>query len=288
LLIRPNAAKPKLSLVTRADNELLNIAALVAREGGALAAKRRAEGVSVAASKSSEEDIVTLADREVETHIRSRLAELRPNDGFFGEEGARGSSESGLTWVVDPIDGTVNYLYGIPAWGVSVAVVEGDADPATWTALAGAVANASTGDLFSAALGLGATCNDRALSVSSSTDLATSLVSTGFAYSAEVRSHQGEMMHTILPRIRDIRRLGACSLDLCDLADGRVDAFFEQTLSPWDHAAGALIAREAGAVITGFPGEKESRRLLVAAGPGIHAELLTLLGEAGAGQLPGL
>jgi myo-inositol-1(or 4)-monophosphatase len=190
--------------------------------------------------------------------------------------------------VVDPIDGTVNYLYGIPAWGVSVAVVEGDPNPATWTALAGAVANASTGELFSAALGLGATCNDRVLAVSSTTNLATSLVSTGFAYSTEVRAHQGEMMHTILPRIRDIRRIGACSLDLCDLADGRVDAFFEQTLSPWDHAAGALIAREAGAIITGFPGEKESRGLLVAAGPGIHAELLTLLVEAGAGRLPGL
>jgi myo-inositol-1(or 4)-monophosphatase len=96
------------------------------------------------------------------------------------------------------------------------------------------------------------------------------------------------MMRTILPRIRDIRRIGACSLDLCDLADGRVDAYFEQTLSPWDHAAGALIAREAGAIITGFPGENESRGLLVAAAPGIHAALLSLILEAGAGQLPGL
>jgi myo-inositol-1(or 4)-monophosphatase len=189
---------------------------------------------------------------------------------------------------VDPIDGTVNYLYGIPAWGVSIAVVEGDPDPATWTALAGAVAKPSSGEIYSAARGLGADANGETLSVSSSQELATSLMATGFAYSSEVRAHQGTMLHTILPLVRDIRRMGACSLDLCDLARGRVDAYFEQTLSPWDHAAGALIAREAGAVITGFPGERESRSLLVAAGAGIHAELLTLLVEAGAGRLPGL
>jgi myo-inositol-1(or 4)-monophosphatase len=248
----------------------------------------RRAGVDVAGAKSSAVDIVTKADQATENLIRERLAECRPHDGVLGEEGSAVIGTSGLTWVVDPIDGTVNYLYGFPAWGVSIAVVEGDPKPATWTALAGAVANASTGELFTAAYGLGATCNDRALSVSSSTDLATSLVSTGFAYSTEVRAHQGEMMHTILPRVRDIRRIGACSLDLCDLADGRVDAYFEQTLSPWDHAAGALIAREAGAIITGFPGKPEGRDLLVAAGPGIHAELLTLLVEAGAGQLPGL
>jgi myo-inositol-1(or 4)-monophosphatase len=269
-------------------DELRDIASDIAREAGEFARTMRLSGVDIAGQKSSSVDIVTKADQATEKLIRERLAECRPHDAIFGEEGATTAGTSGLTWVVDPIDGTVNYLYGIPAWGVSVAVVEGDADPATWTALAGAVANASTGELFSAALGLGATCNDRALSVSSSTDLATSLVSTGFAYSSEVRAHQGNMMHTILPRVRDIRRIGACSLDLCDVADGRVDAFFEQTLSPWDHAAGALIAREAGAVITGFPGEKESRGLLVAAAPGIHAALLSLIVEAGAGQLPGL
>jgi myo-inositol-1(or 4)-monophosphatase len=236
---------------------------------------------------------VTETDVAVEKRIRSRIASAFPDHLFVGEEGTSAAisveeREGKWVWIVDPIDGTVNYLYGIPAWGVSIAVVEGEPDPATWTALAGAVANASTGELFSAAQGLGATCNDRVLSVSSTTDLATSLVSTGFAYSSEVRAHQGEMMKKILPRVRDIRRIGACSLDLCDLASGRVDAYFEQTLSPWDHAAGALIAREAGAVITGFPGERESRGLLVAAAPGIHAELLKLLVEAGAGRLPGL
>lgn len=273
---------------TGLPDELRDIASRVAREAGEFARTMRLSGVDIAGQKSSSVDIVTKADQATERLIRERLAALRPHDAVFGEEGATTSGTSGLTWVVDPIDGTVNYLYGIPAWGVSVAVVEGEPDPATWTTIAAAVANASTGELFSAARGRGATCNDRVLAVSSKTDLSTSLVSTGFAYSADVRAHQGEMMHTILPRVRDIRRMGACSLDLCDLADGRVDAFFEQTLSPWDHAAGALIAREAGATITGFPGKPEGRDLLVAAVPGIHAELLTLLIEAGADRLPGL
>ena len=269
-------------------DELRNLARTLAREAGDFALTMRRAGVDVAAHKSSAVDIVTKADQATEQLIRERLQALRPSDGVLGEEGSSVAGTSGLTWVVDPIDGTVNYLYGIPAWGVSIAVVEGDPDPATWTALAGAVANPSTGDVFSAARGLGATCNERPLAVSTPTDLAMSLVATGFAYSSEVRAHQGEMMHTILPRVRDIRRFGACSLDLCALADGRVDGYFEQTLSPWDHAAGALIAREAGAIITGFPGETEGRTLLVGASPGIHEELLALVIDAGAGQLPGL
>lgn len=268
--------------------ELREIARTLAREAGDFALNMRREGVDVAGSKSSAVDIVTKADQATEQLIRESLAAVRPNDGLLGEEGSSVVGTSGLTWVVDPIDGTVNYLYGIPAWGVSIAVVEGVPHPATWTTLAGAVANPSSGEVFSAAHGGGADVNGRALSVSSVTDLGMSLVATGFAYSAEVRAHQGTMMHTILPRVRDIRRIGACSLDLCDLADGRVDAFFEQTLSPWDHAAGALIAREAGAIITGFPGKPEGRDLLVAAGPGIQSELLTLIVEAGAGLLPGL
>jgi myo-inositol-1(or 4)-monophosphatase len=268
--------------------ELRDVARTLASEAGDFALNMRRAGVVVAGSKSSAVDIVTKADQATEQLIRERLAALRPNDGVLGEEGSSVAGTSGLTWVVDPIDGTVNYLYGIPAWGVSIAVVEGDPDPATWTALAGAVANPSSGEIYSAARGLGADANGETLSVSSSQELATSLVATGFAYSSEVRAHQGTMLHTILPLVRDIRRMGACSLDLCDLARGRVDAYFEQTLSPWDHAAGALIAREAGALITGFPGERESRGLLVAAGAGIHAELLQLLVEAGAGRLPGL
>ena len=268
--------------------ELREIARTLSREAGDFALKMRREGVDIEGSKSSAVDIVTKADQATEQLIRERLAAVRPNDGVLGEEGSSVAGTSGLTWVVDPIDGTVNYLYDIPAWGVSIAVVEGEPDPATWTTLAGAVANPSSGEVFSAAHGRGADANGRDLSVSLATELAMSLVATGFAYSAEVRAHQGTMLHTILPRVRDIRRAGACSLDLCALAAGRVDAYFEQTLSPWDHAAGALIAREAGAVITGFPGQPEGRSLLVAAVPAIHAALLELIIEAGAGLLPGL
>ena len=275
--IRPNAAKPKLSLVTRADNELVNIAARVAREGGALAVKRRAEGVSVAASKSSEEDIVTLADREVETHIRTLLAELRPNDGFFGEEGARGSSESGLTWVVDPIDGTVNYLYGIAFYGVSVAVVEGDPDPLTWTTVAGAVMNPILDELFTATNGGGAWLGNQRLQVNMDVPTHLALVGTGFAYSSDVRGVQADVLTRLLPQVRDIRRVGSCSVDLCSVAAGRMDAFFERELSPWDHAAGSLIVRESGGHVGGFDGKPASSEMLIAANPELFVALHNIL-----------
>ncbi|CAB4897912.1 MAG: inositol monophosphatase [Actinobacteria bacterium] len=268
--------------------ELRDIARTIAVEAGHFALTMRLSGVDIAGQKSSAVDIVTKADQATERLIRERLATLRPHDGVLGEEGAATVGTSGLTWVVDPIDGTVNYLYGLPAWAVSIGVVEGDPDPATWTGLAGAVVNASSGEVFSAARGLGATCNDRAMSVTAANDLATSLIATGFAYSAETRAYQGTMMATILPRIRDIRREGASSLDLCAVAAGRVDAYFEQTISPWDHAAGALIAREAGALVGGFPGTSEGRDLLVAAGPGLYSQLVDLILESGATDLPGL
>ena len=259
--------------MTNAVKELQSIAADIAREGGELAARRRAEGVSVAASKSSDEDIVTFADREVETFIREKLNDLRPNDGFFGEEGARDTSSSGLTWVVDPIDGTVNYLYQIGFYGVSVAVVEGDPDPRTWTALAGAVMSPVAGELFTATNGGGAYVNDRPIHVNAHVPLNLALVGTGFAYSAEVRGEQADVLTRLLPRARDIRRLGSCSVDLCSVAAGRLDAFFERNLSPWDFAAGALIVREAGGVVGGFDGDPATSEMLIAAHPSLFQSL---------------
>ena len=253
--------------MTRADVELLSLASTLAREGGALAATRRAEGVSVAASKSSDEDIVTLADREVETFIRQRIADLRPDDGFFGEEGNRGASVSGLTWVVDPIDGTVNYLYGVAFYGVSVAVVEGDPDPLTWTTVAGAVINPILDELFTATNGGGAWLGNTRLQVNTDVPTHLALVGTGFSYSAQVRAIQADVLTRLLPQVRDIRRLGSCSIDLCSLAAGRLDAYFERELAPWDHAAGALIAREAGARVGGFDGKPASSEMLIAANP---------------------
>jgi myo-inositol-1(or 4)-monophosphatase len=263
--------------MTSATKELLAIAADIAREGGALAARLRAEGVSVAASKSSDEDIVTFADREVETFIRERLSSLRPNDGFFGEEGARDASSSGLTWVVDPIDGTVNYLYQVAFYGVSVGVVEGDPDPRTWTALAGAVMNPIAGELFTASNGAGAFLNDKPIHVNANVPLHLTLVGTGFAYSADVRREQAEVVTRLIPQVRDIRRLGACSIDLCSLAAGRIDAYFERELSPWDYAAGGLIAREAGARVEGFDGDPATSEMLIAAHPSVFTNLHDLI-----------
>jgi myo-inositol-1(or 4)-monophosphatase len=257
--------------------DLLSLAREIAVDAGALIVRRRAEGVTVAASKSSPEDVVTFADREAEDFIRARLAEARPGDGFFGEESAATPSTTGITWVVDPIDGTVNYLYGIPAYAVSIAAVAGDPDPATWTALAGCVVNPELGEVFTASAGGGAFLGEQPLSVNTDVALTQALVGTGFAYSAELRVKQGVFITGLLGRVRDIRRAGSAALDLCSVAAGRLDAYVERGLNPWDHAAGALIAREAGAFVGGFEESAESAVLTFAADPALAAELKPLV-----------
>ncbi len=253
--------------------ELLEIARSIAVEAGELAKKRRAEGVEVAASKSSAVDIVTFADRETENLIRARLHELRPDDGFFGEESAAASGTSGLTWVVDPIDGTVNFLYGIPQYAVSIAVVEGEADPTSWTALAGVVFNPASGELFSATADGGAFLGDQPIHVAPAVELSQALVSTGFSYRTEIRREQGALIAGLIPQVRDIRRMGSAALDLCAVACGRVNAHFERELNPWDHAAGALIAQEAGAHVSGLAGKRATREFTLAAEPSVAAAL---------------
>jgi len=262
-------------------SDLLEIARTIALEAGSLAAKRKAEGVEVVDRKSSSVDIVTAADRETEALIRSRLAELRPDDGFFGEESSAEVGTSGLTWIVDPIDGTVNFLYGIPHYAVSIAVVEGDPDPLSWRALAGCVVNPAIGEVYTASAGGGAYLGDRRLEAPASVDLSQALIATGFAYSAEERARQGAVIAALLPKVRDIRRMGTASLDLCAVATGRANAYYERTLSPWDHAAGALIAREAGAIVKGLGDAAPSRDFILAAAPGLAEVLeaeLTALG----------
>jgi myo-inositol-1(or 4)-monophosphatase len=253
--------------------ELLEIAATVARRAAAFALQRRRDGVEIAASKSSLSDIVTRADRETEQLIRDALAAARPRDGFLGEESGGGSSDSGLTWVVDPIDGTVNYFYDIPAWAVSIAVVEGDPDPATWRTLAGAVVNPVLGEVFTAYDGGGARLNGEPIHVNEGVQLPLALVGTGFGYDAEVRRRQAALVGELIGEVRDIRRIGAASLDLCGVAAGRLDAYFERGLNPWDHAAGALIAREAGARVSGLGGGPADHRLIVAAAPDLSDQL---------------
>jgi myo-inositol-1(or 4)-monophosphatase len=254
-------------------DELLTLARETAVRAGALAHRRRVEGVEIADHKSSPVDVVTLADRETETLIRSMLSDARPDDGFLGEEGGAGRSSSGLTWVVDPIDGTVNYLYGIPHWAVSIAVVEGEPDPLTWRVLAGCVTNPVTGEIYTATDAEGAFSGNQQLRVAEPASLAQSLIGTGFSYDSQTRARQGAVVAGLLPLVRDIRRFGAASLDLCAVATGRLNGYFERGLKPWDHAAASLVAREAGAAVTGLDGAPASGDFLLAAPP----ELLSAL-----------
>jgi myo-inositol-1(or 4)-monophosphatase len=260
-----------------APTDLLTLARETAVTAGALAKLRRSEGVEVAASKSAPEDIVTHADRETEALIRRMLADARPDDGFYGEESAATTGTSGLTWVVDPIDGTVNFLYGIPSYAVSIAVVEGDPDPTTWTALAGAVFNPAADELFTASAGGGSFLGDRPLQVNSGVPLSLALAGTGFGYNAARRQRQAQVVTGLVSQVRDIRRIGSAALDLCAVAAGRLDLYYERGLNPWDHAAGALVAREAGARVGAFNGDRESADLLIAAAPDLYDTLEPVL-----------
>ena len=233
--------------------DLLDLATRIAREAGELAHRRRQEGVTVAATKSAAADIVTAADREVEAFIRAELAEARPGDGFFGEESGAEEGTSGITWVVDPIDGTVNYAYGIPAWAISIAAVEGPAETSAWTALAGVVFNPVTGEMFRAVRDGGAWLGDERLSVSEVGE-AGGLVATGFGYDTETHAPALAQLARVMPIARDVRRIGAASLDLASVAAGRIDAYYERGTHPWDHAAGALLVQEAGGRLGGAPG----------------------------------
>jgi myo-inositol-1(or 4)-monophosphatase len=264
-----------------ASTELLDLARKTAITAGALILRRRQEGVEVAASKSAPEDIVTFADQESEELIRTLLAHARPNDGFFGEEGAATSGSSGLTWVVDPIDGTVNYLYGIPAYAVSIAVVEGEADPNTWRALAATVFNPATDEVYTARERGGAYLGSRRLAVKTGTPLSLALIGTGFSYDSERRTKQADAVSHLISRVRDIRRIGSAALDLCHVASGQLDAYYEKGLKPWDHAAGVLVAAEAGARVAGLHGVPASRALTIAAEPGLFDQLEPVLDELG-------
>jgi myo-inositol-1(or 4)-monophosphatase len=262
-------------------DDLLAIARSTAVTAGRLAHRRRVDGVEVADHKSSPVDVVTAADRETEALIRSLLADARPDDGFLGEEGAADAGTSGLTWVVDPIDGTVNYLYGIPHWAVSIALVEGEPDPTTWRALVGCVVNPVSGEIYTATAGGGAFSGDQQLHVAEPVSLDQALIGTGFGYDARVRAEQGAVVAALLPRVRDIRRFGSAALDVCAVATRRLNGYFERGLQPWDHAAAALVATEAGAIVAGRDGAPASHELLVAAPAGLARNLEKTLVELG-------
>lgn len=255
-------------------DDLLALAVEAALAGGALIRDERPRDLGVAVTKSSPTDVVTVMDQACERLLRDRLLGARPGDGLLGEEGASEPSTSGLTWVVDPIDGTVNYLYGIPEYAVSIAAVTGDpTDDEGHQVVAGCVHNPMSGQVFTATLGGGAHVDGVALACNDLDDLSQALLATGFGYQARRRAHQARVIATLLPQVRDIRRMGSGALDLCQVASGRVDAYLERGLHPWDHAAGALIAREAGALVTGLGSAAAGSDLIVAAGPRLHALL---------------
>ncbi|NIZ92121.1 inositol monophosphatase [Kineosporiaceae bacterium B12] len=263
--------------------ELLALAERTAREAGALIHDGRPSRVEVAATKSSPTDVVTAMDTASEALILERLTAARPQDGFLGEETGHRAGTSGLTWVVDPIDGTVNYLYGIRAYAVSIALVldpvrgASEPDPASWQPLVGCVHDPAGAETWTAVRGGGAHLDGRALHAEDGPELAGALVATGFGYDAARRAEQAAVVARLLPRVRDLRRIGTASLDLCAVAAGRVDAYYERGLKPWDFAAALLVATEAGAVVTGFTGGAPGGEGLLAAGPALHPEVLAAL-----------
>ncbi|MGL5927810.1 MAG: inositol monophosphatase family protein, partial [Dermatophilaceae bacterium] len=236
------------------------------------------------AVKSTRTDPVTEMDRRSQQLLVDLLTEQRPTDGVLGEEGGGVTGTSGVTWVLDPIDGTVNYLYGFPGYAVSVAAVVGD--PATegaWITVAGAVHDPVRGETFHAHLGGGARLTNRhgtsSLRTSARTDLGLALVATGFGYAAAVRERQARCLVDVIGRVRDIRRAGSAALDLCAVAAGRVDGYYESGLNIWDRAAAQLVVREAGGIVGGASGDEPERLLTWAATPGIASALSALVRE---------
>jgi myo-inositol-1(or 4)-monophosphatase len=279
------------------DNaELLEIAVQAARMAGGLLLERVCAGHErEVSSKSTPTDLVSEADLASERAIRALLSEQRPQDGFVGEEGGSEDGTSGLDWVVDPLDGTVNFLFGIPQWCVSVAVRDG-----AGSTLAGAVYDPNRGELFTATrdgparLSGGGSVDDSGVPVagtvgsgdagaielrgSARAELATAMVATGLAYDARVRAAQAKVLARAIPRVRDIRRCGSAALDLCWTAVGRFDAYFERTVKPWDIAAGALICERVGLQVLDLPEHEDLPYGILAAPEAIAGQLLELVG----------
>ncbi|WP_029151284.1 inositol monophosphatase family protein [Microbacterium indicum] len=262
------------------ETELRDLAREIAIEAGALAHRRRREGVTIAERKSSLADIVTEADREVELLVRERIAAARPDDGVLGEEGGTERGSSDVLWVVDPIDGTVNYAQGMPSWGVSIAAVTGGESLSAWTALAGVVRAPALGETYAAARGEGSVVEvdgtTSRLAVAAEHP-AGALLATGFGY--DPRTHAGdiETVRRVMPIARDVRRIGAASVDLAYVAAGRLDGYFERGLKPWDVAAGALIVEEAAGAVRELPADAFGRIMTIAGSAGLVDEIAGLV-----------
>lgn len=254
-------------------DHLGELALQAAREAASLIEQMRRAGVRVAATKSSASDIVTEADRASEELVRRIVLTRRPHDSFRGEEGDDIVGSSGVRWIVDPVDGTVNYAHGVPQYAVSIAAeVDGVVE-------VGVVLNAATGRCYRAIRGRGAFRDDEPIAVAVPRDWPTALVGTGFSYDRDRRQRQAGLVATLLPEIGDVRRLGSCALDLCAVADGSLDGYVEDHIGgAWDYAAGALIASEAGArVVTSVA----DGTLVIAAPAGAFEDFLALLRRCG-------
>jgi myo-inositol-1(or 4)-monophosphatase len=285
----------------RADRrELLDLAVSIALEAGEvlrrhLSAARPTQMVTDSVrTKSSHTDLVTAADHASEATILSRLRAARPDDAVLAEESGRQDGTSGYMWIVDPLDGTINFVYGFPVFAVSIAVMgpagderSGNGGPTIKT-LAGVVHDPLRGETFSAIADSGAWRDGEALVIGPAPSIGDSLIATGFSYDSGRRRSQADLLTHVLPVVRDIRRAGAAAIDLCWVAAGRLDGMFEAGLAPWDVAAGSLIVTEAGGTVEEVPGllGSDGGPTLVATAPGLHAALRALLESAGTSTPP--
>jgi myo-inositol-1(or 4)-monophosphatase len=250
--------------------ELLGLAQKAAHEAGRLVRSAPIHSLAMT-TKSSPTDLVSEMDRASEKLIREIILSARPDDGLIGEEGTSKASGSGLSWLVDPIDGTANYLRGLPNYSISIAAISEEG------AIVGVVYDPTLDETFTAIQRHGAALNGNPITCST-TSLAEAIIGTGFSYSSAQRARQAKVLLSLLPAIGDIRRPGSAAISLCWVACGRLDAFFETGLKPWDFAAGTLIALEAGADIRGAEMDRTHRELVVASAPSITAGLSRILG----------
>ena len=257
-------------------DELLALATDVATRAADLLVEGLGRARTVVDTKSTPTDMVTEMDQAAEALIVDAITTARPGDAILAEEGTALAGGTGVRWVVDPIDGTTNYLYGLPGFAVSIAV-EVDA-----VAEVAAVCDPLHGDLFTAVRGRGAWRNGEAIRATAQADLSRALIGTGFSYDPERRRRQAEVLATVLPAVRDIRRGGAASIDLCWVGAGRLDGCYERGLQPWDFAGGGLVAREAGAITEDLDGNPPSWDFTLAAGPALFEPLRRLLASTDA------
>ena len=256
--------------------ELLELAVDISRSAASILTDGLTRVRTNVETKTTGTDMVTEMDRASERLIVDRILAARPEDGILGEEGTDRPGTSGVRWIVDPIDGTTNYFYGHPGFSVSIAVeINGEI-------CVGVVNDPLHAEVFTAVRGHGAHRNGLPIAVSAETRLSHALIATGFSYEPERRRRQATVLTELLPQVRDIRRMGAASVDLCSVACGRVDAYYERGLQPWDHAAGALIAREAGAQVGDLSGNDPHFEFCLAAPPALFAQLSAILSALGA------